>query len=100
MRPAGRYSNTTPIQYKGTTLVNKVASTKDEFFKGRSTWLRVERAGEKLTTSISHDGKEWSETGVLTAKYPNAVRVGVYAVNSSDKEFVAKFEELKLKGKK
>lgn len=91
---------TSPIQYKGTKLVNKATTTRDEFFKDRSTWLKVERAGDKLTTSISHDGKEWTETAVLDAKYPETAKVGVDVINSSDKEFAVEFEEFKVEAKK
>ncbi len=93
-------SYTTPFQFQGGNQVNNAQTTQDEFFKGKSTWVKVERRGEKLTTSISHDGKEWTETATLRAKYPETVRVGVEAVNSSDKEFVVEFAEFKITGKK
>jgi hypothetical protein len=32
--------------------------TLNEFFKGRSTRFRLERKGDKVTASYSHDGKE------------------------------------------
>lgn len=93
-------SYTTPFQIQGGNQVNNATTTQDEFFKGKSTWLKVERLGEQLTTSISHDGKDWIETAALRAKYPETVRVGVEAVNSSDKEFVVEFTELKITPKK
>jgi regulation of enolase protein 1 (concanavalin A-like superfamily) len=73
--------------------------SQEEFFKGRSTWLRLERAGGKLTASISHDGKEWTETGVVMAEFPKPVRVGVAAINSSAGEFMVEFEEFELSKK-
>jgi hypothetical protein len=97
--PKGRFSYRTPIYCVQGRPSNQFRSGRDEFFKGRSTWLKVERTGEKITTSISHDGKEWTETAVLTTKFPESVRVGVEAINSSDKEFVVEFEEFKIASK-
>jgi len=99
IRPNMRISYTTPLQYVAGRQVNAVKTTTEEYFRGRSTWLKVERAGERLTTSISHDGHEWTETSVLTANLGASVSVGVEAVNSSNKEFVVEFEELKVAGK-
>lgn len=93
-------SYTTPFQFKGSKQVTNVKTTQDDFFKGRSTWLKLERMGGKLTTSISHDGKDWTGTATLEANYPETVRVGVEAVNSSDKAFGVEFAELKITGKK
>lgn len=97
--PTGPVSYTAPIHYAGGVLANKPGSTRDEFFKGRSTWLKVERAGQTLTTWVSHDGKEWTETAGLATAFPEAVRVGVVAVNSSDAAFAVTFEGLTVAGK-
>lgn len=93
-------SCTTPYQFQGGNQVNSAKTTEDEFFKGKSTWLKVERLGEQITTSISHDGKEWTETAKLRANYPETVRVGALAVNSSDNDFVVEFAEFKITVKK
>jgi regulation of enolase protein 1 (concanavalin A-like superfamily) len=98
--PEGPVCYTTPLQYAQGRLVNMAKSSREEFYKGASTWLKITRGGETLTTSISHDGKEWIETAKLTTKLPDAVKVGVEAVNSSDEEFVVEFEEFEVTVKK
>jgi regulation of enolase protein 1 (concanavalin A-like superfamily) len=97
--PDGPMSFTTPLQYANGQQINAAKSTRNEFFKDQSTWLRVERDREKLTTSISHDGEKWIETSVLTARFPESVLVGVTAINSSDKEFVVEFEQFGIVGR-
>jgi regulation of enolase protein 1 (concanavalin A-like superfamily) len=87
----------TPLYYRGGRLVGGAKSTREEFYKDRTTWLRVEREGAKVTTSISHDGKEWSATGELETEFPKKIRVGVHAINSSDGEFVVEFEDFQVK---
>ena len=97
--PDGQASYTTPLQYADGRQINRHRVSREEFFKGRSTWLKMERTGAELRTSISHDGNQWIETSVLAAKFAETVGVGVEAVNSSDKEFVVEFEEFKVAGK-
>ncbi|MDB5302327.1 MAG: Regulation of enolase protein 1, concanavalin A-like superfamily [Phycisphaerales bacterium] len=67
-----------------------------EFFKGRSTYLRLARKGDKITASYSHDGKNWTEVKEIAVDLPPKVHVGVAAVNSSDKPFTVEFEEFKI----
>lgn len=94
----GDWSYTTPLQYTDGRQVNASKTTRDAFFKGRSTWLKVERAADAFTFAISHDGEKWQEAARLTAKLPASVRVGVEAVNSSADEFVVEFEEFGIVG--
>lgn len=94
----GAWSYTTPLQYTDGRQVNTAKQTKDEFFKGRSTWMKVERLGAKFVFSISHDGDKWQETATLTAKLPETVRVGVEAVNSSSGAFAVQFSEFGILG--
>jgi regulation of enolase protein 1 (concanavalin A-like superfamily) len=96
--PDGVSCYTTPLQYKDNRQINASKTTRNEFFKGRSTWLKVRRDGDTFTTSISHDGKEWTETATLTARLPESVQIGVTAINSSDKPFVVEFEEYGIVG--
>jgi regulation of enolase protein 1 (concanavalin A-like superfamily) len=70
--------------------------TLDDFFKGRSTWLRIERRGEKATVSYSHDGKEWTVVKEITTGFPDKVQVGVAAINTAAKPLTVEFEEFKL----
>jgi hypothetical protein len=97
MAPAGPVSYITPLYYRDGRQVGAAKSSREEFYKDRSTWLRVEREGEKVTTAISHDSKEWMATGELTTEFPKKVRLGVHAINSSDAEFVVEFEDFQVK---
>jgi regulation of enolase protein 1 (concanavalin A-like superfamily) len=80
----GDYQNTNP------------EGTLDEFFKGKSTWLRLERKGDKVTASYSHDGKEWTEAKVMTADLPKKLQIGVAVVNTSAKDCTVEFEDLRI----
>ena len=87
---------TYPWYNKDGTRVHDLKLSTDVFFKGRSTWLRVERAGQNLTTAISPDGKEWLETAALTTEFPTKVQVGIAAVNVSPHDLVVEFEGFKV----
>jgi len=66
------------------------------YFKGRSTWLKINRQGKDVTASVSHDGKEWTDARKFKAEFPEVVYVGVAAGNSSDAPFVVEFEGLEI----
>lgn len=85
-----------PEYFKGGRSQQWQSLTRPEHFKGRSTWLEVERRGDRLITSVSHDGKEWVAGNQITVDLPRAVRVGVLAINTSTEPFVAEFEEFKV----
>jgi regulation of enolase protein 1 (concanavalin A-like superfamily) len=65
-------------------------------FRGESTWLRLERAGQTLTASISHDGQTWEQSSVVPTTFPETVQVGVIAHQAADGEFRCQFEGFKL----
>jgi regulation of enolase protein 1 (concanavalin A-like superfamily) len=60
------------------------------------SWLRLERRSSKITAAWSVDGTTWKTYPVQDAKLAGKVKVGVAALNSSTKPFVATFEELTL----
>jgi hypothetical protein len=68
-----------------------------EFFKGPSTWLKLERRGDKVTAYYSHDGTEWTMAKEIMVEFPNRIQVGVVAVNTSKEPFTVKFEEFEVK---
>jgi len=71
-----------------------------DFFKGKSTWLKLERKKDNVTAHYSHDGKEWTEAMQAAVEFPKKVQIGVAAVNSSDAPFTVEFEELKVEASK
>jgi regulation of enolase protein 1 (concanavalin A-like superfamily) len=73
------------------------AGTTDEFFKGRSTWLKLQRREGKVIASYSHDGKEWTEVKQIDVELPRKVQVGVAVVNTSAKPLAVTFEELSVR---
>lgn len=84
----GKYQNTDP------------KPTDEEFFKGKSTYLRLERAGDKLTAFYSHDRKEWTTVKEITVDLKAKVQVGVAVVNTAKKDFTAEFEEFSVVARK
>jgi regulation of enolase protein 1 (concanavalin A-like superfamily) len=66
------------------------------FFKGKSTFLRLQRAGNQFTASVSDDGVEWEETNSTLAEFPTRVKVGVSAVNTAATQFTVQFSDLAL----
>jgi beta-lactamase regulating signal transducer with metallopeptidase domain/regulation of enolase protein 1 (concanavalin A-like superfamily) len=65
-----------------------------DYFKGRSTWLKVDRHGKNIAVSISHDGKQWSDVKTFPVELADELFVGVDALNTSDTPFTVDFEEL------
>lgn len=74
---------------------NKRIETAD-FFKGNSTWLKLDRQGDNVTASYSHDRREWTEAKQAAVEFPKKVQIGVAAVNSSDAPFTVEFEDFKV----
>ena len=96
---SGTYACYPPLveQYReGELQGTNPPGTLDEFFQGKSTWLRLERRGNKVIAWLSHDGKEWTEAKELTVDPPQRPRVGVDVVNTSAKPFTVDFEEFKI----
>jgi hypothetical protein len=92
---AGQYACYPPLieQYKdGEYQGTNPQATPDEFFKGNSTWLRIERQGKKVTASLSHDGKEWTEAKEITVELPKKVQIGVAVVNTAANVLTVEFE--------
>jgi uncharacterized protein (TIGR03067 family) len=72
-------------------------SSREEFFQGRSTWLKLGRSGDLVWTSISHDGHNWIETGQFPTEFPKRVQLGVEAVNGVAREFLVEFESFTVR---
>jgi regulation of enolase protein 1 (concanavalin A-like superfamily) len=57
--------------------------------------LKLQRRGEEIVASFSQDdGKSWNELPPQKAKLKEPLKVGVAALNSSNKPFEARFEGL------
>jgi regulation of enolase protein 1 (concanavalin A-like superfamily) len=80
----GQYMNTNPEPQQ------------DTFFKGRSTYLRLERRGGIVRASLSDDGKEWPLVKELRVDFPKKLKVGVAAISTSAEPFNVEFEEFKV----
>lgn len=66
------------------------------FFTGWSTHLRVDRRGDRLTASYSHDGTGWTGVKEFSVEMPPKVFVGVAAVNTAAQPFNVQFEGLSV----
>jgi len=76
---------------------NSSPTRADEFFQGRSTWLKLRRQGERMTASFSHDGDEWTVAKEFTVDFPDEVSVGIAALNTSNAAFSVEFEAFEIK---
>ena len=85
-----------PEYFKNGTSQQWQSLHKLELFTGKSTWLELERRGDKLIAAVSHDGKNWIGTSEIAVSLPKTVWVGVLAINTSVEPFVAEFAELKI----
>jgi regulation of enolase protein 1 (concanavalin A-like superfamily) len=64
---------------------------------GRSeAWLRATRTGGELKFERSEDGEHWTTVQVVNAELPARLKVGVHAINTTNKPFAAKLSEYQL----
>lgn len=66
------------------------------FFSTPATWFRLDRSGDSVIPSFSHNGTDWTVGNPATLRLPAKLSVGVAAVNTSKKPFKAVFEELAI----
>jgi hypothetical protein len=70
--------------------------TAEEFFRGRSTWLRLDRHGDTLAASYTRNGKDWVLVKEITVDLPQKLQIGVAAINTSAKTHAVEFSDLKI----
>lgn len=77
-----------------TAAGNQVNSKEDthEAFKADELSLKVERAGTKVTASVSADGKAWAEVDTHEMALDKAVTAGVFVAHTGG-PFAAEFRE-------
>lgn len=100
--PNGGHSSYQPLfQYwkDDTDLTPNTPST-HSLFKGHSTYLRLTRQGNQIRAALSHDGVKWIETKPVTVHFPQRIKVGLDAINTSKKAFTVEFTKLKLVSKR
>jgi len=95
-KAGGTISYIAPLYDKDGERVSGMKTGQFDFFRGRSTWLRIQRAGKRLAASISHDGTNWRTTGVLTTEFPDKVQVGVHAIANSPRDFSVEFSDFTI----
>jgi hypothetical protein len=71
----------------------------ESFFRGDSTWFRLERKDNDVSASYSHDGKEWTLFKTIPVSMDETVSVGVAAINTSKKPFEVVFGDLQVSGR-
>lgn len=67
---------------------------------GGDCYLRVERRGSRVSGGISFDGTNWKKLDPIDTLWPERLKVGLMAVNSSSLPFSPRFEEFELKTNK
>ncbi len=85
-----------PIYDKDEGRLSKWKAEPSTYFRGRTTWLMVQRKGDKLNSWISHDGKDWKFTGTYESQFPDKVQVGILALNGSQSDFTVEFQDFRL----
>ncbi len=63
-----------------------------------TAYLRVERRASRIFGFTSKDGKHWTQLKPIDTVWPGTLKVGLDAINSSNKPFTLRFEELSFKG--
>jgi hypothetical protein len=63
----------------------------------KATFVRLERKGDELLASVSHDGKEWKEMKALEVTLPAKLKTGVSAGGTSMNVFTPRFDQFQLK---
>ncbi len=96
--PGGQALQYPPLleYWKSKKLAFNVRSTKEPFFQGRSTHLRLERRGNQILASLSHDGFQWLAGKPVNTEFSKKVKVGILAINTSKRPLMAEFEEFRL----
>lgn len=82
-----------------TDLTPGTPSTKP-YFRGHSTYLRLTRQGDQIRAAVSNNGVRWMKTRPVTVQFPQTIKVGVDAINTSRKPFTVEFADLKRVRKK
>ncbi|HUQ71986.1 MAG TPA: hypothetical protein VM165_20815 [Planctomycetaceae bacterium] len=88
---------TPPFAYVGGFSDAKSACHELQPLDDTDTIVRVERKGNKLTFSAhAADSANWTELFSGNFELPAKLHVGVESVNTINRDFPAKFQELKL----
>ena len=66
----------------------------------KATYLRLQRQGDKLLPSVSHDGKDWKELNPLEINLPSKLKLGVSGGGTSTDVFAPRFDQFRLKQEK
>lgn len=66
------------------------------FSPRQPVYLRLTRQGNRISTTFSNDGVNWMQTNSVTVQFPQKIKVGVDAINTSKQPFTVEFGEFKL----
>ena len=61
-------------------------------------FLQLERRGDKISASTSHDGQQWRrvDSKHIPARWGKELQVGVVAISTSSEEFAPRFSKFRL----
>lgn len=62
----------------------------------RDAYLRVERRGDELLSSVSLDGIRWTPLPVVVLRGDQKISIGLAAISTSSTPFTAEFEEFAI----
>jgi regulation of enolase protein 1 (concanavalin A-like superfamily) len=69
----------------------------NEVFPAGPCYLRLERKGSRILGAVSLDGSRWKQLQPIDTVWPDRLKVGLLAINSSTEPFAPAFEEFSLK---
>jgi len=99
--PQGKRVSYSPLfeYWKDDKNLNPRGSTLAPLYNGRSTYLRMIRRGDEFSITVSHNGTDWLATNSVMTDLPKKIKIGVSAINTSEKPFTVEFDEFKVETK-
>ncbi len=71
----------------------------NEVVPGGTCYLRLERKGSRISGAISSDGTNWKKLKPIDTVWPEKLKLGLAAINSSSEPFTVTFEDFHFEGK-
>lgn len=92
---AGNSSSFTPLleTLQNGASINYNGPTSNLPFFREATWFRLDRKGNTMTASMSHDGTNWQHLRAFPIAFGTRLMVGVSAINTSKEPLTVEFSQ-------
>lgn len=74
----------------------RLANPQEGEIPDQDLYLRLERRGSRILGALSPDGVRWRYLAPITVAFPQRIKVGVDAINTSSERFSPVFSELEV----